>query len=50
MSLKASDYDKKTPREHVLARPDTYVGDIEVTRKVTGLQIKDSDKKNWISN
>jgi len=24
-------YDKKTPREHVLIRPDTYVGDIEPT-------------------
>lgn len=28
---KATDYDKKTPREHVLARPDTYIGDIEKT-------------------
>ena len=28
---KATDYDKKTPREHVLARPDTYIGDIELT-------------------
>jgi DNA topoisomerase-2 len=26
-----SKYDKKTPREHVLIRPDTYVGDIEPT-------------------
>ena len=24
-------YDKKTPREHVLLRPDTYIGDIEPT-------------------
>ena len=24
-----SKYDKKTPREHVLIRPDTYIGDIE---------------------
>ena len=24
-------YDKKTPREHVLIRPDTYIGDIEPT-------------------
>lgn len=24
-------YDKKTPREHVLIRPDTYVGDTEPT-------------------
>ncbi len=27
----AEKYDKKTPREHVLIRPDTYVGDIEPT-------------------
>lgn len=27
----AAKYDKKTPREHVLIRPDTYVGDIEPT-------------------
>ena len=46
MSLKASDYDKKTPREHVLARPDTYVGDIEVTKENHWIaKIKDSDKK-----
>jgi len=28
---KATDYDKMTQREHVLARPDTYIGDIEKT-------------------
>ena len=27
----ASKFDKKTPREHVLTRPDTYIGDIEKT-------------------
>ena len=26
-------YDKKTPREHVLLRPDTYIGDIEKTKE-----------------
>ena len=31
MSNKASQYQKKTPREHVLLRPDTYIGDIEKT-------------------
>jgi DNA topoisomerase-2 len=29
MSNDAKKYDKKSPREHVLLRPDTYVGDIE---------------------
>ena len=24
-------YDKKSPREHILLRPDTYIGDIEPT-------------------
>ena len=27
----AEKYDKKTPREHVLLRPDTYIGDVEPT-------------------
>ena len=27
-------YDKKTPREHVLLRPDTYIGDIEKTKEM----------------
>ena len=27
----AEKYDKKTPREHILDRPDTYIGDIEPT-------------------
>jgi len=27
----AAKYDKKTPREHVLIRPDTYIGDVEPT-------------------
>ena len=31
---KATDYDKMTQREHVLARPDTYIGDIEKTTEV----------------
>ena len=30
MPIKATDYDKKTPREHILTRPDTYIGDIEL--------------------
>ena len=33
MPIKATDYDKKTPREHILTRPDTYIGDIEETKE-----------------
>ena len=33
MSSKAKQYQKKTPREHVLLRPDTYIGDIEETKE-----------------
>jgi DNA topoisomerase II len=33
MSSKANQYQKKTPREHVLLRPDTYIGDIEETKE-----------------
>jgi len=29
VKLDAEKYDKKTPREHVLLRPDTYIGDVE---------------------
>ena len=31
VKMDAEKYDKKTPREHVLSRPDTYIGDIEPT-------------------
>ena len=31
---KATDYEKMTQREHVLARPDTYIGDIEKTTEM----------------
>ena len=34
ISSDALKYDKKTPREHVLIRPDTYIGDIEPTTEV----------------
>ena len=33
MSNDINKYDKKTPREHVLLRPDTYIGDIEPTKE-----------------
>ena len=50
MPNKATDYDKKTPREHILTRPDTYIGDIEVTKEsMWTLNIKDdeSNKLNF---
>lgn len=31
ISSDAAKYDKKTPREHVLLRPDTYIGDVDKT-------------------
>ena len=44
MPIKATDYDKKTPREHILTRPDTYIGDIEkTTETLWTLKIKDSE-------
>ena len=42
MSSKAKQYQKKTPREHVLLRPDTYIGDIEET--VEEMWVSDGDK------
>ena len=50
MPNKATDYDKKTPREHILTRPDTYVGDIEeIKESMWTLNIKedDSNKLNF---
>ena len=50
MPNKATDYDKKTPREHILTRPDTYIGDIEETKEAMWtLNIKDdeSNKLNF---
>lgn len=34
---RAAKYNKMTPREHVLARPDTYIGDIEPTTETMDL-------------
>lgn len=39
----AEKYDKKTPREHVLIRPDTYIGDIEPTNE--SMWVYDTEKK-----
>ena len=38
-----SKYDKKTPREHVLARPDTYIGDIELTKEIMWIYNEDKN-------
>ena len=38
----AERYDKKTPREHILLRPDTYIGDIESTQDI--MWVFDEDK------
>ena len=40
----AEKYDKKTPREHVLIRPDTYVGDIEPTTEPMWIYSDKTDK------
>ena len=31
---KATDYEKMTPIEHILARPDTYIGSVKATTTV----------------
>ena len=44
---KATDYEKMTQREHVLARPDTYIGDIEKTSEmmdVVNMNMEDSPR------
>ena len=40
----AEKYDKKTPREHVLIRPDTYIGDIEPTVEPMWIYSTDNSK------
>ena len=42
----AEKYDKKTPREHVLLRPDTYIGDIEPTSE--SMWIYSPEDKNMV--
>jgi DNA topoisomerase-2 len=42
-------YDKKTPREHVLIRPDTYIGDIEPTSEVMWVFNEDKIVKETIT-
>lgn len=40
----AEKYDKKTPREHVLLRPDTYIGDIEPTTESMWVYSSDENR------
>ena len=40
----AEKYDKKTPREHVLIRPDTYIGDTEKTTENMWIYSDDENK------
>ena len=47
MTNRASKYDKKTPREHVLTRPDTYIGDIELSTEE--MDIYDNNENKIIS-
>ena len=49
MSSKAKQYEKKTPREHVLLRPDTYIGDIEKTTEDMWIWKNDKLNKKKIS-
>jgi len=44
-----SKYDKKTPREHVLIRPDTYIGDIEPTTEEMWIFKNDKISKEKIT-
>ena len=46
MSTKTNEqkYQKKTPREHVLLRPDTYVGDIDPTIEPMWVFDKENNK------
>ena len=46
LKSEAEKYDKKTPREHVLLRPDTYIGDIEPTAEP--MWIYSSEDKNMV--
>ena len=40
----AEKYDKKTPREHVLIRPDTYIGDVEPTTENMWIYSEEKNK------
>lgn len=40
----AEKYDKKTQREHILIRPDTYIGDVEPTTEKMWIYLDDENK------
>ena len=42
----AEKYSKMTQREHILKRPDTYVGDIELTNEM--MWVKEDEKESFI--
>ena len=44
----AEKYDKKSPVEHILSRPDTYIGDIEPTTE--DMHVFETDKNKIIKN
>ena len=44
MPNRATKYDKKTPREHVLTRPDTYIGDIELSTEEMDIYDENQNK------
>lgn len=44
MTSRANKYDKKTPREHVLTRPDTYIGDIELSTEIMDIYDETENK------
>ena len=48
-TLDALKYDKKTPREHVLIRPDTYIGDVEPSTEVMWVYNEDKIVKENIT-
>ena len=49
MKTDAEKYDKKSPREHVLLRPDTYIGDIEPTTEEMWVYANDKMEKKKIN-
>ena len=49
ISSDAAKYDKKTPREHVLLRPDTYIGDVDITKEMMWVYCNEKITKEEIT-